>query len=209
MSTSIKALLLSAILIIAAGAFGQINIVNFDFGAVPVGCSSWGFTYQGAVLTCDYPVTQNFNASVGFGWMLGSIIALSGSPSNEGAGISGPNSAIEPPSFDGMPFSQAAVLQGIGSFAWQAVGGFTTGSYTLSFYLGGRLYYPPQRIQAMIDGNVIGTWDVPTGMPFTLETATFTVNTGGTHALEFMGMNPPDNGAFVSYVTITPTARRP
>ena len=98
MSTSIKALLLSAILIIAAGAFGQINIVNFDFGAVPVGCSSWGFTYQGAVLTCDYPVTQNFNASAGFGWMLGSIIALSGSPSNEGAGISGPNSAIEPPS---------------------------------------------------------------------------------------------------------------
>jgi len=102
-----------------------------------------GLHYQGAVLTCDYPVTQNFNASVGFGWMLGSIIALSGSPSNEGAGISGPNSAIEPPSFDGMPFSQAAVLQGIGSFAgrrWRLY----YRSYTLSFYLGGRLYYPPR-----------------------------------------------------------------
>lgn len=207
MSTSIRALLLSAILIVAASAFGQINVVNFDFGAVPVGCSSWGFTYEGAVLTCNYPVTQNFNGSPGFGWMLGSLIALSGSPANFGAGISAPDSVICPPSFSGMPFNQALLLQSRGSFAWQAVPGFTAGNYTLSFYLGGRCGYSPQRIAAMIDGNVIGTWTVPVDMPFTLETATFSVSSGGTHALMFMGLNPPDSTAFLSYVTITATSR--
>jgi hypothetical protein len=199
-------LLLSAILMIAPAAFGQPNIVNFDFGAVPVGCPGWNFTYQGAVLTCTYPVTQNYNASPGFGWTLGWIVARSGSPLDGDAGISGPNGAINPPSFDGMPFQQAAFLQNIGSFVLQAVPGFTAGSYTLSFYLGGRTvyYYGPQQVKAMIDGNVVGTWDVPVGMPFTLETAQFTVSTDGTHVLEFMGMNRHDTTAFISYVTITP-----
>jgi hypothetical protein len=207
MSTPLKALLLSAILLIAASAFGQITIVNFDFGAVPVGCSDWGFTYQGAVLTCIYPVTQNFDESPGFGWKLGSLEAISGSPSNYGSGVTGPSGAFCPPSFDGLPFTQALLLQSIGSFAWQPVGGFTPGRYTLSFYLGGRCAYSTQRIAAIIDGNVIGTWTVPPGMPFTLETATFTVSTGGTHVVEFMGLNPPDSTAFLSYVVITPNAR--
>src|SRR5579863_8814763 len=190
MSVPRRVLLLSAILFIAASAFGQINIVNFDFGAVPVGCSGWDFTYQGARLTCNYPVTQNFNASPGFGWTLGWGVALSGSPLFGGAGVTGPNGAICPPSFAGLPFNQAVLLQSAGSFAWQAVGGFTPGSYTLSFYLGGRCAYGPQRVEAMMDGNVIGTWDVPVNMPFTLETATFTLSTDGVHVLEFMGLNP-------------------
>ncbi len=138
MSVRLKCILLSAVLMIAPAAFGQITIVNFDFGAVPVGCSGWGFTYQGAVLTCIYPVTQNFNASPGFGWKLGQVAAVSGFPENYGSGVTGPNSAFCPPSFEGMPFTQAALLQSIGSFAWQQVGGFSPGSYTLSFYLGGR-----------------------------------------------------------------------
>jgi hypothetical protein len=207
MSVRLKCILLSAVLMIAPAAFGQITIVNFDFGAVPVGCSDWGFTYQGAVLTCIYPVTQNFNASPGFGWKLGQVAAVSGSPENYGSGVTGPNSAFCPPSFEGMPFTQAALLQSIGSFAWQQVGGFTPGSYTLSFYLGGRCGYGTQRLEAIVDGNVIGTWTVPVGMPFTLETATFTVTTGSSHVLEFMGMNPSDTTAFLSYVVITPTRR--
>ena len=199
-------LLLSAILMVASAAFGQPTIVNFDFGAVPVGCPGWNFTYQGAVLTCTYPVTQNYNASPGFGWTLGSVVPRSGSPLDVGAGITGPNSAFNPPSFDGLPFSQAVILQNVGSFAWQVVPGFTAGSYTLSFYLGGRevYYYGPQRVVAMIDGSVIGTWDVAVGMPFTLETASFTVSTDGAHVLEFMGVNRHDTTAFVSYVTLTP-----
>jgi hypothetical protein len=107
-----------------------------------------------------------------------------------------------------LPFSQALILQSLGSFAWQAVPGFTAGTYTLSFYLGGRCGYNTQRISALIDGNVIGTWTAPIGMPFTLETATFTVTSSGTHAVEFIGLNPPDSTAFVSYVTITPGDRR-
>jgi hypothetical protein len=207
MSTPLRALLLCATLTIAASALGQPNIVNFDFGAVPVGCSSWGFTYEGAQLTCIYPVTQNFNQTPGFGWILGWPLPLNGSPRFGGVGVTAANSAFCPPSFDGMPFHQAAILQSLGSFAWQTVSGFTTGSYTLSFYLGGRCAYGPQSIVARIDGNVIGTWDVPLSMPFTLETTTFTVNSNGSHTLEFMGMNPGDTTAFISYVTITPTER--
>ncbi len=67
--------------------------------------------------------------------------------------------------------------------------------------------YGTQRLEAIVDGNVIGTWTVPVGMPFTLETATFTVTTGSSHVLEFMGMNPSDTTAFLSYVVITPTRR--
>ncbi len=209
MAASLRFFVLSTVLTMVSAAFGQPTIANFDFGAVPVGCSDWGFTYQGAVLTCNYPVTQNFNGSPGFGWMLGSVVARSGSPLNVGAGITGPNSAFCPPSFEGVPFNQAVLLQNLGSFVWQAVPGFIAGSYTLSFYLGGDCARGPQRVQAMIDGNVIGTWDVPLSMPFTLETATFTVSTDGTHALEFMGMNPGDKTAFVSYVTITPAGQKP
>lgn len=209
MSTPLRVFLLCAIVTIAATAFAQINIVNFDFGAVPVGCSDWNFTYQGAVLTCNYPVTQNFDGSPGFGWTLGWAVARSGSPLDGGAGVTAPNSAFCPPSFEGLPFNQAAILQSRGSFVLQAVPGFTPGSYTLSFYLGGRCGYGPQRVVAMIDGNVIGTWEVPVGMPFTRETATFTVSTDGTHVLQFMGMNPYDTTAFLSYVNITPVAREP
>jgi hypothetical protein len=210
MSLRFRVLLLS-ILIIPASAFAQINIVNFDFGAVPVQCSSWGFTYQGAQLTCNYPVTQNFDASPGFGWMMGSTIATAGSPSNTGAGVAAPDAFICPPSFSGMPFHQAALLQNVGSFLWQAVAGFNPGSYTLSFYLGSRCpsgwWDGEQIVTAQIDGVVIGTWNLTNSAPFTLQTANFSVSTGGTHTVAFVGMRPGDHTAFLSYVTITPTAR--
>ena len=41
--------------------------------------------------------------------------------------------------------------------------------------------------------------------PFTLKTATFTVGTGGSHTVQFIGTKPGDHTAFVSYVTVTPT----
>lgn len=204
MPTFVRALILSAILLLAASAFGQVNIVNSDFSVVTPGCYGWA--YQGAVLNCIYPVTQNFNTTPGFGWTLGWVVARSGSPLDGDAGVSGPDGAIGPPSFEGMPFQQAAFLQNAGSFILQAVPGFTAGRYTLSFYLGGRTsyWYGPQKIKAMIDGNVVGTWDVAVHMQFMLKTATFTVNTDGTHVLEFMGMNRHDCTAFLSHVTISP-----
>lgn len=211
MSNTSRVLFLCAILMAGANAFAQINIVNFDFGAVPVQCSSWGFTYQGAELTCNYPVTQNFDDAPGFGWKMGSVVATPGSPSNTGAGISAPNAFICPPSFEGMPFTQAVLLQNLGSFVWQAVGGFSPGSYTLSFYLGSRCpagwWDGDQTVTALIDGNAIGTWALTSSAPFTLETANFTVTTGGTHVVGFVGMNLGDHTAFLSYVTITPVER--
>jgi hypothetical protein len=207
MSIPLRTLLLSAMLIIAASAFAQINIVNFDFGAVLVQCSN-GYAYEGAETACAYGYpTQNFDADPGFGWIMGGIAARQLAPTSleGGAGITGPNTIFFPPSFAGLPFNQAVFLQDIGGFVWQQVGGFTAGTYTLSFYLGSRYDYDGnQTVVALIDGTPIGSWALITGTPFTLETVTFTVSTGGSHALEFMGTRPGDHTAFLSYVTITP-----
>ena len=214
MSTPLRALLLVAILLIAASAFAQINIVNFDFGAVPITCGN-GYAYEGAETACAYGYpTQNFDGGLGFGWILGGVAARHQAPTSleGGAGLTGPNTIFFPPPFDGMPFNQAVLLQDVGSFVWQEVGGFSAGTYTLSFYLGSRYidccgYDGNQTVVALIDGNPIGTWALSSYTPFTLETATFTVSTSGNHALEFMGTRPGDHTAFLSYVTVTPTGR--
>jgi len=89
----------------------------------------------------------------------------------------------------------------------QDISGFSPGSYILSFYLGSRYSNSPddgnQTVEALIDGNVIGTWALTSFTPFTQRFATFTVSTGGVHNLEFVGIN--DNGdhtAFLSGVSI-------
>ncbi|HTV66172.1 MAG TPA: hypothetical protein VMD98_11230 [Bryocella sp.] len=215
MSTPLRALLLCAILGIAASASGQINIVNFDFGAVPVGCSI-GYAYQGAELACSERgyATQDFDQTPGFGWIIGGAAARHLAPTSleGGAGVTGPNTIFYPPPFDGFPFTQAVFLQDIGSFVWQELGNFSTGTYTLNFYLGSRFidccgYDGNQTVVALIDGTPIGTWALSSYTPFTLETASFTVTTGGNHTLAFMGTNPGDHTAFLSYVTIAPTDR--
>ncbi len=208
---SVRLSIFLAILILPAIAVGQINIVNYDFSAVPAGCS--GYTYQGAVYGCvwGYP-TQDFNQSPGFGWILGGIVSRKLAPTSleGGAGLTAPGTIMFPPPFDGMPFNQAVFLQDVGSFTWQQVGGFSAGSYVLSFYLGSRYidccgYDGNQTVVALIDGNVVGTWAMSSYTPFTLQTVPFTVSTGGNHTLEFVGVNRGDHTAFLSYVTITPT----
>jgi len=57
---------------------------------------------------------------------------------------------------------------------------------------------------ALIDGNAIDSWPLKSFTPFTLETASFTVNSNGSYALEFMGTNVGDHTAFLPYVVITP-----
>jgi hypothetical protein len=211
MSTSLRFfVVLLTVLVMAGTAFGQPTIVNFDFGAVRIACGN-GYAYEGAVLSCPYGYnTQNFNASPSFGWILGAIVARQLAPTSleGGAGLTGPDTIFSPPSFDGMPFNQAVFLQDRGGFVWQAVAGFSPGNYTLSFYLGSRYtsggYDGDQTVEALIDGNVIGTWALSSYTPFTLRTATFTVKTEGSHALAFMGMNRGDHTAFLSYVVITP-----
>ncbi len=196
-----------AILIVPAIAFSQVNIVNFDFGAVGISCGN-GYAYQGAVLSCPYGYnTQDFDQSPGFGWILGQIVARQLAPTSleGGSGITGPNTIFYPPSFQGMPFNQAVFLQDRGGFVWQTVN-FAAGSYTVSFYLGSRcLYDGNQTVEALIDGQVVGTWAMSSCTPFNVEKAVFTVSNSGNHTVEFMGMNAGDHTAFLSYVTITRT----
>ena len=207
MSARLDCFLLFVILLITSVAFGQPAIVNFDFGAVRIACSN-GYAYEGAAAGCAYGYpTQNFDAAPGFGWIMGGVAARQLAPTSleGGAGLTGPNTIFFPPSFNGLPFNQAVFLQDIGGFVWQQVGGFAAGTYTLSFYLGSRYSYDGnQTVVALIDGTPIGTWALTTGTPFTLETVRFTVSSGGSHALEFMGTRPGDHTAFLSYVTITP-----
>lgn len=209
MSTPHRALLLLSFLTLAAFATAQINVVNFDFGAVPVQCG-YGYAYEGAVTACSaygYP-TQNFDTTPGFGWKIGGLQArqLAQTSLEGGTGLTGPNTIFFPPPFDGMPFSQAVFLQDVGSFVWQKLSGFSAGTYTLSFYLGSRYssggYDGNQTVVALIDGIPIGTWPLTSFTPFTLQTVTFTVSTGGNHTLEFLGTAPGDHTAFLSYVSI-------
>lgn len=207
MFTAPRALLLSAILLTAGNMCAQ-TLVNFDFGAVRINCGA-GYSYQVGANNCPPSVPmQNFNLTPGFGWTLFQMPAIEVG----GSGLTGPNTSFLPPPFDSMPFTQAVFLQGPRSFVSQSVGGFSAGSYTLSFYLGSRYasggYDGNQTVEAVIDGNVVGTWALTSFTPFTLETAPFTVSTGGSHALEFRGRNHGDHTAFLSYVVITPESGR-
>lgn len=213
MRIPLRALLLATVLGIAASAQGQVNIVNFDFGAVQIACSN-GYAYEGPSDSCPYlDPTQNFVASPGFGWMLGWTVARTGAPYVPlagGAGLTGPNTIFYPPPFNGMPFNQAVFLQNAGSFVWQAVGGFSPGNYVLSFYLGSRYnstgwFDGNQTVEALVDGVVIGTWALTSDTPFTLQTASFAVSTAGVHTVAFEGITLGDHTAFLSYVVITPT----
>jgi hypothetical protein len=178
-------------------AFADPIIVNANFGAVLLDCGN-GYAYQG---TGGCPGQQDFNSAPGFGWTLGPT-----DPGYQGSGLTAPNSAFNPPPFNGLPFTQAVFLQQDKSSVSQDISGFAPGSYTLSFYLGSRYGGPPydgnQTVEALIDGNVIGRWALKSYTPFTLEYATFDVSTGGDHTLEFMGLNAGDHTAFLSGVSI-------
>lgn len=210
MFMALRVVLLCAILLTAANGFGQITIVNFDFGAVPVICDSGiDFGYQGLTERCQWPYPmQNFNGSPGFGWTLNIGEATK---SGGQSGVTAPNSAFNPPPFTGLPFTQAALLQGDPSVVSQGIAGFTAGSYLLGFYLGSRYlsgqYDGNQTVETLIDGKVIGTSALSSFTPFTWQTVPFTVTTNGSHTLEFKGISKGDHTAFFSYVTITPTAR--
>ena len=198
---TLSCFLLLIIMTTVPAAFGQLTIVNFDFGAVRILCGG-GYAYQFPRDYCGWALSQDFNSTPGFGWTLSQIVNT-----RSGSGLTGPSSAFAPPPFTGMPFTQAVFLQGRSTFVSQAVGGFTAGNYILSFYLGSRYasggYDGNQIVVALIDGNVIGTWVVTSYTPFTLVTAPFTVNTDGSHTLKFMGMSQGDHTAFLSYVVIT------
>jgi hypothetical protein len=202
MSTrSITFLLACALIAAVPAAFGDPIIVNANFGAVPVACGI-GFGYQGTG-DCDNQWAQDFNSDPRFGWTL----STSHDQDWYGPGVTLPGSYFGPPSFDGMPFTQAAFLQsggGITSSVSQDIDGFAPGDYVVHFYLGSRTWYDNgATVEALLDGQVIGTWVMGPAVPFTLESAWFNVSTGGVHTLEFLNpQDVDDNTAFLSGVSI-------
>jgi hypothetical protein len=202
----VRYLLIWVFITTVTAAFADPIIVNANFGAVLITCGNsdpfFKYAYQGTDGCSNQ--SQDFNSAPGFGWTLGITHAQ-----YQGSGLTGPNTNFNPPSFDGLPFTQAAFLQsnaGLNSSVSQEVDGFASGDYVLRFYLGSRYGYDDgQTVEALIDGNVIGTWVLSPNTPFTLESAWFYVNTGGVHTLEFMGTEANgDHTAFLSGVEIDP-----
>jgi hypothetical protein len=184
-----------------SAAASSITITNPKFSTPMIACAM-GYAYDGSG-DCSAP-EQNFNASTGFGWTLATP-PISG---QGGDGLTGPNSLFFPPSFSGLPFTQAVFLQGTNNALSQVISGFSAGAkYTLSFYLGSRFHAAPddgnQTVEALIDGRVIGTWALSSFTPFELKSASFTVTTAGSHTLEFEGLTTGDHTAFLSDVSIS------
>jgi hypothetical protein len=90
----------------------------------------------------------------------------------------------------------------------QTIPGFVLGGqYTLSFYLGSRYGRGDQTVEALLDGQVIGTWNLVSYTRFTLQTVPFSVATGGSHVLTFAGTAcGGDHTAFFSGVSIQTTS---
>jgi len=135
--------------------------------------------------------------------------APSGSPwqFSASAGVSSNGSAFTTSNPSAPDGSQVAFLQGTGSMS-QSV--YLDGTYSLSFQAAqrggsGQVHY--QEIQVLVDGAQVGLV-TPAGTSYGLyQTASFTVP-AGTHAVEFIGLDPlgGDNTALVDLVTIAPEA---
>jgi hypothetical protein len=190
-------------------------ITNPSFSTPTIVCGG-GYAYEGSG-GCNgvFPSgianpEQDFNASPGFGWTLASEPA----PGLGGDGLTGPNTAFFPPSFSGMPFTQAVFLQGSNANVSQVISGFSAGtSYTLNLYLGSRyasgIEDGNQTVEALLNGTVIGTWALTSFTPFTLETAAFTAGANGSETLVFEGMSTGDHTAFLSDVSISTSTTVP
>ncbi|MGA2591784.1 MAG: hypothetical protein ABSH32_17875 [Bryobacteraceae bacterium] len=197
---------------LSIAAAQSLTVVNSDFSAVAVRCST-GYAYQSAMGgNCagsnGFGPQQNFNFEAGIGWTFS--LSYDAQPNPGGAGItepSPPNSGFETPPFTGLPFSQAALLQSQ-SVIFQRISGFVAGQiYKLTFYLGSRYddsgqSQGNQTVLATLDNVPIGVWKLVSFTPFTLRTAVFKVATGGSHILAFRGTVTNPSTAFFSDVSI-------
>src|SRR5271157_1853123 len=192
--------LFCAVILLSSVAFAAgLPIVNPNFSVPAIACGG-NYAYQAFGGDCNGPLVpqQDFNASAGFGWTF-----ISGN----GNGLTGPGTAFNPPS--NIAFYQAAFLQGDGASVSQSIPGFVAGQeYQLSFYLGSRYNSGccdgNQTVEALIDGNVIGTWSLVSFTPFTLTKVDFSVATGGSHTLDFVGLANYDSTAFITQTAIDP-----
>ncbi len=197
-----------AVLLPSAAFASSLSVTNPDFATPAIACSALGYAYQGSA-GCNNTVAgsglpfphQDFNGAAGFGWTLGP---------NAGDGLTGsnnPNGNFQTPSFSGLPFTQAVFLQNAGSTISQVVPGFSAATnYVLSFYLGSRFANGNdgnQTVEALLNGNVIGTWALTSFTPFTLESVALPGGASGSETLEFEGLAQGDHTAFLSDVSIS------
>jgi len=126
-------LVLGAMTLSVASADSLI-VVNPNFSAVAVQCSSgWAYeSYMGG--NCEsYGPQQDFNAEVGIGWTF-----AMGTYESYGSGITNADTSFNPPPFSGLPFSQAAIVQGseaVRALVAQKISGFVAGQlYKLTFF---------------------------------------------------------------------------
>jgi hypothetical protein len=205
MSLATKIHVLGAVTLSIALA-DSLTVVNPNFANVAVQCAGAGYAYQAVMAgNCAGPTVpqQNFNVGLGIGWTF-EVGTVTG-----GDGVTTPNTDFNPPPFTGLPFSQAALLQGtVSATIGQEITGFVPGgTYALSFYAGSRYasagtYDGNQTVQVMLGGQALGTWNLVSFTPFTLETANFTAVDGGSNILKFQGIVSGDHTAFFSGVSI-------
>ncbi|MGA2592597.1 MAG: hypothetical protein ABSH32_22020 [Bryobacteraceae bacterium] len=207
---ALAAMLLLGALTLSVASAESLTIVNPNFSAVAVQCSSgWAYeSYMGGNCESVGP-EQDFNSEVGIGWRF-----ATGTYESYGSGITNANTSFNPPPFTGLPFSQAAIVQGSGAVRAaiaQKITGFLPGQvYKLTFYLGSR--YADgccdgnQTVLATLDGKPIGFWKLVSFTPFTLRTAVFRGGSGLSHILEFSGQSEGDHTAFFSDVGIETVA---
>ena len=197
---------LSATQALSAGQF--LPVVNPNFANIPIECST-GYAYQGlkgATCTSQYFPAQAFNGAPGMSWVLTPNWAAQHEVPGS-AGVTGPNTAFNPPSFIGLPFSRAAFIQGPNSEVAQTIFGFAAGQpYLLAFSLGSRYVHGPgdgnQTVEVYIDNRSIATFSLVSNTPFTTQTVFFEVATNGPHILRFVGVASGDHTAFLSGVSI-------
>jgi hypothetical protein len=199
----VASLMLSAAALPSAAFSSPLTIVNPDFSVPAIACSS-GFAYQGPGNCSSTTVggtplpQQDFNGTAGFGWTLGT----------NGDGLTRGGGAFNGLSFSGLPFTQAAFLQGPNSSVSQIIPGFSAGGhYVLSFYLGSRFatgtFDGNQTVAALLNGSVVGTFALTSFTPFTFESVALTGSTTGSETLQFKGLATGDHTAFLSHVSIS------
>jgi hypothetical protein len=205
MSLTTKIYVLGALTISIMSA-ASLTVVNPNFANVAVQCSN-GTAAQSYMGGNCAGQQQDFDSAVAIGWAFASLPGDANPNDHNSDGMTDPNTIFDPPSFTGLPFSRAVFLQGANTAVAQTITGFAPGgSYTLNFYLGSRYasgtFDGNQTVEAIIDGQVIGTWALSSYTPFALQTVSFTASTGGSHIVTFEGTVSGDHTAFVSGVSI-------
>ncbi|HEX4591645.1 MAG TPA: hypothetical protein VH120_17035, partial [Gemmataceae bacterium] len=120
-----------------------------------------------------------------------------------GAGIASNGSPFTSGNPNSPNGSQVLFLQNVGGVSQTAT--FPAGTYTLSLSAAARANGGGnQRVQVLVDGNIVGTFNVTSKAYTTLTTSSFTL-AAGSHIITIQGTNKlGDNTAFIDQVSVNP-----